>query len=657
MRVVRFCRSSPTEQIKFYSLDDPNLPQPIATAAARVHRKQSAYGEEYPQVRQRKNEKKQPIRPVNLPQPNPTVDLSQLNQTVDQPQLKHTVEVIPKGPVCSKCNRQENLWMSLVDETVLCKGCFNHSNEHRQENPPIVNLEPLNDDCANKTMGSNNCAIDANKECVMILETKSRLTQLHGPGYIGLENLGNTCYLSSVMQVLFAMVEFRAAYRNNLEIFRRAIAKAKNPSDDFNSQMAKLACGLYSNRYATAEQKGIRPITFKQLVGRGHPEFSTSNQQDAEEFFRHILDLIEKSHKENKKMPNLSSIFKFKIENRTQCLASGKVDYAEHDEYVLSLPIPLEKASNRTKSSLARPKISLLDCLEKFASEQIIDDYVSPATKRKTKAVRHYRIRTYPEFLMLHMQKFSVDSRKGQTVKIDCSLDVPEMLDLAFLRGEGLQYGEQLLPYDGKSAAEQFSFDKQLIGHLFDMHFPLDACKRALLRTGSKSLDSALEWLYKHRSDYDYKEPIEMEFRKVARKRSAAAGASVSNKRPRATRATGHLRQMVSMGYSEAHAIRALKAVNDDIGKAIDWIKTNFKELHLADEENENDDLVDGKEQYQLIAFISHIGESAQDGHYVCYIRKNSRWILYDDDEVTESKEPPFHLGYMFLYRRLKFSI
>ena len=32
---------------------------------------------------------------------------------------------------------------------------------------------------------------------------------------------------------------------------------------------------------------------FKTLVGRGHPEFSTKRQQDAQEYYLHLLNLLE----------------------------------------------------------------------------------------------------------------------------------------------------------------------------------------------------------------------------------------------------------------------------------------------------------------------------------------------------------------------------
>jgi len=38
---------------------------------------------------------------------------------------------------------------------------------------------------------------------------------------------------------------------------------------------------------------GIRPNTLKILIGKGHPEFATKKQQDAQEFFLYLVSLIE----------------------------------------------------------------------------------------------------------------------------------------------------------------------------------------------------------------------------------------------------------------------------------------------------------------------------------------------------------------------------
>ena len=39
--------------------------------------------------------------------------------------------------------------------------------------------------------------------------------------------------------------------------------------------------------------EGIRPEMFKTLIGKGHPEFSTKRQQDAQEYLLHLFGIIE----------------------------------------------------------------------------------------------------------------------------------------------------------------------------------------------------------------------------------------------------------------------------------------------------------------------------------------------------------------------------
>jgi ubiquitin carboxyl-terminal hydrolase 5/13 len=93
-------------------------------------------------------------------------------------------------------------------------------------------------------------------------------------------------------------------------------------------------------------QAGIPPRMFKGLVGQGHPEFSSSRQQDALEFYQHLLDLVEKSNPGGGAQ-DASRAFRFQVQERIQCGASGKVKYTARSDNVLSLPIPLEKATNQ----------------------------------------------------------------------------------------------------------------------------------------------------------------------------------------------------------------------------------------------------------------------------------------------------------------------
>lgn len=57
--------------------------------------------------------------------------------------------------------------------------------------------------------------------------------------------------------------------------------------------------------------------------------------------------------------------------------------------------------------------------------------------------------------------------------------------------------------------------------------------------------------------------------------------------------------------------------------------------------------------EYQLKAFISHMGSSTAVGHYVCHILKEGKWVIYNDEKVAMSENPPKDLGYVYMYERM----
>lgn len=75
------------------------------------------------------------------------------------------------------------------------------------------------------------------------------------------------------------------------------------------------------------DQIGIAPRMFKALVGRGHPEFSTNRQQDAQEFLLHFINMVEVRRKKNLLLLflHLSHLFVFlkKISLCTEELSLG----------------------------------------------------------------------------------------------------------------------------------------------------------------------------------------------------------------------------------------------------------------------------------------------------------------------------------------------
>lgn len=114
---------------------------------------------------------------------------------------------------------------------------------------------------------------------------------------------------------------------------------------------AKLGVGLVGGKYSKlaensldSDTTGVAPVMFKNLIGRGHADFSSKQQQDAQEFFLHLIDVLNRHSRHHENNP--ANALKFTVEDRFECTASGKVKYMSRDEFCLPLSIPLHLATN-----------------------------------------------------------------------------------------------------------------------------------------------------------------------------------------------------------------------------------------------------------------------------------------------------------------------
>lgn len=443
-----------------------------------------------------------------------------------------------------------------------------------------------------------------------------------------------------------------------------------DPANDFNIQMAKLGNGLWSGKYSSisensldSESTGISPAMFKNVVGKNHPDFSTKQQQDAFDFYLHLINTIERNSRHE---TNPVEGFTISLEDRVECMSSKKVKYTQRDDYCLPLQIPLEKATNLDEvkeylerkaadgannsgdKNIVRHKVPLHACLERFFATEVLEQFHSTAANCITTAKRSTRLVNMPDFLLLHLRKFTLGS-DWVPKKLDVSVDMPDELDLSSWRATGMQPNEQPLPETDDKP--KFSFDENLMGELMQMGFPQEACKRAVFHTKNISLEAASNWLMEHIGDADISEPFVL-----------PAGGMGDSKALNFIANPESVAMLMSMGFEERQATKALKATDGNIERATDWIFSHAEDMdtdEIQPEQTDNDagntrkkSYRDGVGKYKLAAFISHMGTSAQVGHYVCHILKNGRWVIYNDSKVALSQNPPKDLGYLYLYKR-----
>nr|XP_020654720.1 ubiquitin carboxyl-terminal hydrolase 13 isoform X2 [Pogona vitticeps] len=669
-------------------------------------------------------------------------------------QMDNGVRIPPSGWKCSKCDLRENLWLNLTDGSILCGRWFfdgsggnGHALEHYKEMgyPLAVKLGTITPDGADVySFDEEEAVLDPHiakhlahfgidmlqmhvienglkdndikprvSEWEVIQESGMKLKPMYGPGYTGMKNLGNSCYINSVLQAIFSIPEFQRAYVGNLpRIFDYS---PLDPTQDFNTQMAKLGHGLLSGQYSKPPMKselieqvmkeehkpqhnGISPRMFKAFVSKGHPEFSSSRQQDAHEFFLHLINLIERNHIGSE---NPSDVFRFLVEERTQCCQSRKVRYTERVDYLMQLPVAMEAAANkdeliayelkrreaetarRPPPELVRAKIPFSACLQAFSEPENVEDFWSSALQAKSAGVKTSRFASFPEYLVVQIKKFTF-GLDWIPKKLDVSIDMPDLLDISHLRATGLQPGEEelpdisppiIIPGDPKDGmmnhfTEPPDIDESSVMQLAEMGFPLEACRKAVYYTGNMGAEVAFNWIIAHMEEPDFAEPLAI---------PGYAGAALPG--PGGTGFSGLENQppeemvsiIVSMGFQRNVALQALRATNNNLEHALDWIFSHPEpeeengtttseamdiENHvnaniLAESDPEGPRVKDGPGRYELFGFISHMGTSTMSGHYVCHLKKEGRWVIYNDLKVCASERPPRELGYIYFYRRI----
>mmetsp|Transcript_2922 Transcript_2922/g.4487 ORF Transcript_2922/g.4487 Transcript_2922/m.4487 type:complete len:837 (+) Transcript_2922:95-2605(+) len=517
-----------------------------------------------------------------------------------------------------------------------------------------------------------------------------------GVGYQGLVNFGNTCYLNSTFQLLFSVPEFKKRY---VEFASRVFERSpSDPAADITTQLSKLATALNSDKYQgeTDEHKKlkedtklpelsdpaaeVKPKMLKKAVARDHWEFSGGRQQDAQEYILHVFQAISRDAKQFPSTPgnsDLTKLFEFASEEKTVDAQSKQVGYKiQPGQTFLQVPIPKpqqstskkeedpeaaqkesgepkEKKSKTASSSssatvAAGAKMETVEyeaCFKRMLEAYTLQGYTSPVTQQKGVAYRSSRMRTFPQYLFIQMLRFEqVDMTKEgkgyQIQKIRRMANMPVELDIKMLASTGLQKGETALP-KAKKAKPQAK--PEIVVAVTSMGFSQNAGIRAALATQNAGAEQAVNWVLMHSQDADINDPIQDGDDDDEEEEVDA----------------GKVSQVAAMGFNQKHAIKALKATDGDVARAIDWLFSRAGQLDDdSSSEQKKKKIEPGQNtdspKYKIMGFISHIGDRATSGHYVCHILKdNGKWVLYNDNKVTYCEKPPLGLGYIYLYRRV----
>ena len=224
-----------------------------------------------------------------------------------------------------------------------------------------------------------------------------------------------SCYMASTLQALFSLKPFQTALKSG----HTAQCTEPLPASCLQCQLLKISDGLLSGRYSVPRrhlppfastspapdeplfQEGLRPAMFKALIGKGHAEFATMRQQDAEEFLGHLFKMIRTSERkcglDEHKGP--TEPFRFGVEQRLQCGDCKKVRYDVHSEDTLRIWIPakevekMETGQDEGKGKKDWEPVDLDECLQLFTETEALE-YQCTVCSRKVIAQKYVFLQT-----------------------------------------------------------------------------------------------------------------------------------------------------------------------------------------------------------------------------------------------------------------------